>query len=305
MRTCTANPTQGEQVKRQATGLPPALSNFQRAQISTACSCLRIPTPSTTVTSTATSSPTSTAIVSVADTTTLEASTTTVSSTVTEFAATTIQDCSPPSATCGNQGVEFAGYVNDNRNAASGYPNFDPAAVKTQSPLVQGTTNRIGGLAQCTSENPYAYPLYGTTAPRCAFLSLNHRGYLYIAVPGTYTFRFSNIDDAAYLWLGSNAQAGFTRDNADMRASYLFNSNGQSTGTGSASITRSYLTSGDYIPLRVVFGNGQGGTGLGLTVTDPNGLVIVDSSQQSSAYLFQRGCEGLPPGYAQPFGAEI
>ena len=59
------------------------------------------------------------------------------------------------------------------------------------------------------------------------------------------------------------------------------------------------------MPIRVVFGNAQGGTGLAFSVTDPNGLRIVDSSAGGSQYLVTRSCDGVAaPAYGQSFGAE-
>jgi hypothetical protein len=75
-------------------------------------------------------------------------------------------------------------------------------------------------------------------------------GYFKPTTTETYTF-FTSSDDASYVWVGSNAQTGFTTLNAIVK-------NGGLHGTQERSGTIS-LTAGVYYPIRIQFGENGGG----------------------------------------------
>jgi hypothetical protein len=78
-------------------------------------------------------------------------------------------------------------------------------------------------------------------------------GYLLANYTGTWSFTITS-DDASYLWIGTNAVSGYTTGNALASASY----HGPGTGTVS-------LTTGNYYPIRLLYGNGPASGALNLT----------------------------------------
>ncbi|KAI1105830.1 GLEYA domain-containing protein [Jackrogersella minutella] len=250
------------------TSLPAVLASFASSQLSTACGCLTIATPTTTVTSFSTTHPVTTTTVSVVGTTT---TTPTTLSTTTSFAAASA--CAAAQQ-CGNQGVQWAEYPNTSGDNEDGtYSSFLPEAYKTATPDHTGTLSNLGGIANSDLS------AYGSSIPSTEFV-LNHRGYLFVPQTGTYTFSHGRVDDGLVLWVGSPAYQGWTRANADFAAAY-------GTGAGSATVD---LVAGDYVPIRYVFAQADGGSGFQLTVTAPDGTVFLDSTTTTSPYLVQYLC---------------
>jgi hypothetical protein len=85
-------------------------------------------------------------------------------------------------------------------------------------------------------------------------------GYFKPTTSETYTF-YTSSDDASYMWIGSNAQSGFTTTNATVK-------NGGLHGTveQSGSIA---LTAGTYYPIRIQFGERGGGDVLTFNYSTP------------------------------------
>jgi hypothetical protein len=75
-------------------------------------------------------------------------------------------------------------------------------------------------------------------------------GYFKPTTTQTYTF-FTSSDDASYMWIGANAQTGFTTANATVN-------NGGAHGIQEASGSIA-LTAGVYYPVRIQFGEASGG----------------------------------------------
>jgi len=75
-------------------------------------------------------------------------------------------------------------------------------------------------------------------------------GYFKPTTTETYTF-YTSSDDASYMWIGANAQTGFTTGNATVN-------NGGAHGTTERSGTAA-LTAGTYYPVRIQFGEAGGG----------------------------------------------
>lgn len=102
-------------------------------------------------------------------------------------------------------------------------------------------------------------------------------GYFKPTTTETYTF-YTSSDDASYMWIGSNAQTGFTQANAtvDNRGAH-----GDEERAGTIS-----LTAGTYYPIRIQFGEAGGGDVLTFNYSTPNiakttnvtGLVFYNST---------------------------
>lgn len=139
--------------------------------------------------------------------------------------------------------------------------------------------------------------IYGSSETfQSDYFTLNHVGYLYAEVSGSYTFTFSNVDDIALLWFGSTAYSGWTRDNADMIAT---------DDENDAGATMTYtLTEEEYLPFRIVFGQAQGPVDFYFTVAAPDGTIILDSDTENSPYLVQYSCDGTTAPAFPAFGSE-
>ena len=109
------------------------------------------------------------------------------------------------------------------------------------------------------------------------YFSCQWLGYFKPTTTETYTF-YTNSDDASYVWVGSNAQTGFTTANATVN-------NGGAHGPleTSGSIA---LTAGVYYPIRIQFGEAGGGdvmtfnfsTSTITKTTNVTGLVFYNST---------------------------
>lgn len=138
--------------------------------------------------------------------------------------------------------------------------------------------------------------IYGSSQTfRSAYFTLNHVGYIFAQVTGTYTFTLSNVDDIVFLWHGDKAISGWTRDNADVTAIYSV----LPTSAGTVD-----LVQGQYLPFRIVFGNAQGAIKFTVQLAAPDGTVILDSNTQDSKFLVQYSCDGVAAPVFPPFGSE-
>lgn len=85
-------------------------------------------------------------------------------------------------------------------------------------------------------------------------------GYFKPTTSETYTF-FTSSDDASYVWVGSNAVSSFTTGNSTVNNGGL-HGNTEKSGTIS-------LTSGQYYPIRIQFGEQSGGDVLTFNFSTP------------------------------------
>ncbi|KAL8684716.1 MAG: hypothetical protein Q9218_008170 [Villophora microphyllina] len=208
----------------------------------------------------------------------------------------TVQSCTPTPPQCGNQGIEFAYYPNnqgDNNDPT--YSNFNPDFYKTQTPTVQGTTSTVGGIqydGQGTSN------VYGTTPAQSeVYFALNHQGYIFAKQTGIYTLTASKVDDTVFVWLGPNAQSGWQRANENLLATVT---NGQ-YGSG---VTTRFLNEGDYLPFRIVFAQAQTGAAFAFSVTAPDRNVFLSSTTPNSPYVMRYSCDSPAAPAYPPFGQE-
>lgn len=173
------------------------------------------------------------------------------------------------------------------------YSNFDPAVYKTTTPNYNSTFGSVGGFYYGGSSNATLYN--STYSFSSTNFALNHRGYFYAPKTGNYTISTPSVDDILYVWIGFNAYLGWQANNAVLTSSLLAHS---------ANVTFP-ATAGNYIPIRLVYGQATGSAGLRLSITGPDNLVILNSTQPSD-YLIQYGCRRVAkvaPRYLD-FGAE-
>jgi hypothetical protein len=75
-------------------------------------------------------------------------------------------------------------------------------------------------------------------------------GYFLPDFTGNWTFNSGLSDDASYLWIGPNANSGYTTANANLYSNWNVNP------TPTAVV---FLTSGQYYPFRILYGGSAGG----------------------------------------------
>lgn len=175
----------------------------------------------------------------------------------------------------------------------SNYSAFDPTAIKTETPVYQAVTTETGLVADGTSP----ISIYGSnmTFPATYFV-LNHRGYIHAVAGGTYAFTSVNVDDIILVWIGEDAYAGWTRDNADLVQVH-------STNGGTRLVTRD-LEEGEYYALRIVYANAQEAVLEDFSITAPNGTVVLGPGTGASPYIVQYSCDGVAAPPYPPFGQE-
>ncbi|KAI0598927.1 GLEYA domain-containing protein [Biscogniauxia sp. FL1348] len=183
---------------------------------------------------------------------------------------------------CLNEGWDWAYYSNPLRNEGNKYAGFSPESFKTKEPIYTGVTGAIG--VRFTKGSPGVAPVYGSsTGLNTTFFALNQHAYLYACESGAWQFNLTGVDDAAFAWLGETAYSGWTEKNANATSKFT------PANLGTSSFV-SQLTGGQYYPLRVVFGNGQGIGGFNFTITSPSGVVVHQSGTDSD-YLVRFSCD--------------
>lgn len=181
---------------------------------------------------------------------------------------------------CGNQGLNWAQYENtQGPNSDSTYSQFLPEVYKTVTPGTSGITTTIGGIDAVGGQQISVYD--SSDKFPGDYFALNHAGYLFASVPGKYKFTVSNVDDTAFLWLGSTAVKGWTRKNADLVI-----------GLGQTMTTEVDIPSGVYMPIRIMMAQGQGAAKFTMQIQGPNGETIADSSTKASPWILQYSCDG-------------
>lgn len=163
-----------------------------------------------------------------------------------------------------------------------------------RQPRYQATTNVIGGIS---FHDPADKSIYGSPPlPELNFV-LNHRGYIYARQTGNYTFTVNKVDDAAFIWVGGAAYAGWTAANANLKVLY---DNGPSQGSYTVN-----LREGIYYPFRIFYGQGPNIAEFDVTVRAPDGTTFLSSNTTRSPYLVRFACDGLSAPFFHPFGSEL
>ncbi|TIA26524.1 hypothetical protein D6C81_00676 [Aureobasidium pullulans] len=263
-------------INKRALSTPAVLTKYPASIVASACSML---------VSQATSTSTSTAPV-----TTIQAAT----QTTLETSVITVT-ASPIPSTCGNKGIQYAYYGGSQYTEGDNVNAVYPEHYANRNPTWAADTTKVGGI-DISSSNSQAISLYGSsTQVSSQYFILNHRGYIFAQVPGTYTFIISNPDDIVFLYLGDNAVSGWTRGNANAVASCCSNY----PTRASTSYT---LEAGDYLPFRIFFGQQGGPVRFAFSITAPDGTVILDNNTSESDFVVQYSCDGTSAPAFAPFG---
>jgi hypothetical protein len=184
----------------------------------------------------------------------------------------------PVDSSCDNAGFRYA-MVPHNffNNDAPTYTSADVDYFRTANPVYVGRVQRIGTPG---------YP--GAPDFELEFMAFNHEAYLYAKIAGEYTITVPFVDDIVFIWVGQYAYEGWTRANADGEVG---------TGAGSVLVVRFPLAAGEYVPIRILFVNGQGGRGLDLTIRNPDGDFIAGSEGVDDEYIVTGTCSDVAPDF--------
>ena len=176
-----------------------------------------------------------------------------------------------PVTTCGNTGIAYAGYTNSfaGGQATSGYPKFNPTVYKSAKPSQTGVTNYIAEVNGGSSNVAY----YGQTTTTQNWV-IDHTFYVFARQDGYYSFNIPYTDDIQMVWYGDKAVSGWSRDNADIVQFWSSQIAVQTPQTVAI-----YLTTGSYLPLRVMFGNGGGAGELDFNIYAPDGSTVLASNR--------------------------
>lgn len=125
---------------------------------------------------------------------------------------------------------------------------------RTYKAFATGITTNMTNLTSATNGT---YTINGSATN----FSVEWVGQFYPPTTGSYTF-YLNSDDASYLWIGSNASSGYTTANANIN-------NGGLHGMVNVSYTVT-LTGGTLYPIRIQYGQKEGGYDLQFSFTGPS-----------------------------------
>ncbi|THY90877.1 hypothetical protein D6C93_06437 [Aureobasidium pullulans] len=267
---------------------PSALGGYSCDDVSSACSCYGISTISQAPTSTATVTSSIQQTDTVVQTTTESITVTLISSSTSYIPQTsTVLYCPRPSTDCNNKGYLFAYYGND--PYGNDVANMDATYTKQMTPTYNSTTNQGVGIY---GSEWSSVSLYGSSQMYSDnYFYLSHKGYFFAQVTGYYNFTIKDADDIAYVWMGDAAYSGWT--GGPSGGNYVAKARccwpPENTNT-----TTYWMEAETYVPFRVVLGQQDGSTSLGLTITAPDGTVILQTGKESD-YVVQYSCDGTAP----------
>ena len=107
-------------------------------------------------------------------------------------------------------------------------------------------------------------------------------GYFKASSTENYTF-YTTSDDASYVWIGPNALAGFTTANANVN-------NGGLHGPDEVTSSPISLTAGVYYPIRIQFGENEGGDEISFSFSTPT---IPQTTQGLGYYYYNSATNGF------------
>ncbi len=145
----------------------------------------------------------------------------------------------------------YTGYMNDN-------PQFFKGAT-----VLNTTAVNVLNFTNISTATNNLFP--GNTPSSVEWI-----GYIKANVSGNWTF-YLNSDDCSYMWIGNTAIAEYTTTN-----SFINNSGLHAPKVVSRSIA---LTAGKYYPIRIQFGQNQGGYAFDLKIQKPDGSNGYDSKE--------------------------
>ncbi|THX13079.1 hypothetical protein D6D17_03474 [Aureobasidium pullulans] len=221
--------------------------------------------------------------------TTTESITVTVISSSTSYIpqTSTVLYCPRPSTDCNNKGYLFAYYGNE--PYGNDVANMDASYTKQMTPTYNSTTNQGVGIY---GSEWSSVSLYGSSQMYSDnYFYLSHKGYFFAQVTGYYNFTIKDADDLAYVWMGDAAYSGWT--GGPSGGNYVAKARccwpPENTNT-----TTYWMEAETYVPFRIVLGQQDGSTSLGLTITAPDGTVILQTGKESD-YVEQYSCDGTAP----------
>ncbi|KAL2029250.1 hypothetical protein VTO58DRAFT_108442 [Aureobasidium pullulans] len=221
--------------------------------------------------------------------TTTESITVTVISSSTSYIpqTSTVLYCPRPSSDCNNKGYLFAYYGNE--PYGNDVANMDATYTKQMTPTYNSTTNQGVGIY---GSEWSSVSLYGSSQMYSDnYFYLSHKGYFFAQVTGYYNFTIKDADDIAYVWMGDAAYSGWT--GGPSGGNYVAKARccwpPENTNT-----TTYWMEAETYVPFRIVLGQQDGSTSLGLTITAPDGTVILQTGKESD-YVVQYSCDGSAP----------
>ncbi|THY24045.1 hypothetical protein D6D01_05731 [Aureobasidium pullulans] len=267
---------------------PSVLSGYSCDDVSSACSCYGISTISQTPTSTVTVTSSIQQTDTVAQTTTESITVTVISSSTSYIPQTsTVLYCPRPSSDCNNKSYLFAYYGNE--PYGNDVANMDATYTKQMTPTYNSTTNQGVGIY---GSEWSSVSLYGSSQMYSDnYFYLSHKGYFFAQVTGYYNFTIKDADDIAYVWMGDAAYSGWT--GGPNGGNYVAKARccwpPENTNT-----TTYWMEAETYVPFRIVLGQQDGSTSLGLTITAPDGTVILQTGKESD-YVVQYSCDGSAP----------
>ncbi|THZ81561.1 hypothetical protein D6C84_06500 [Aureobasidium pullulans] len=267
---------------------PSVLSGYSCDDVSSACSCYGISTISQTPTSTTTVISSIQQTHTVVQTTTESITVTVISSSISYIPQTsTVLYCPRPSTDCNNKGYLFAYYGNE--PYGNDVANMDATYTKQLTPTYNSTTNQGVGIY---GSEWSSVSLYGSSQMYSDnYFYLSHKGYFFAQVTGYYNFTIKDADDIAYVWMGDAAYSGWT--GGPSGGNYVAKARccwpPENTNT-----TTYWMEAETYVPFRIVLGQQDGSTSLGLTITAPDGTVILQTGKESD-YVVQYSCDGSAP----------
>ncbi|KAI4149444.1 MAG: hypothetical protein LQ341_001314 [Variospora aurantia] len=202
----------------------------------------------------------------------------------------------PPSApdlTCSNQGFEYAVFASKNADGTvmtmdASYSAYRPETFKTAKPEVVGKTTRIG------INDPTK--IYDSTRASGEYVTVNHRAYLFTQEAGEYTFALPPGDDISLLWVGPEAFSGYTRANAKVERVF---------GSTPPPDYKQTFRKGEYVPVRIMWGNGGGPGQFVAEIKAPDGSTIIGAgTTKESPYLIGFSCDRTTAPKFPSYGAE-
>jgi hypothetical protein len=177
-------------------------------------------------------------------------------------------------------------------NSEAYYNYYDPTVIKTVTPRYTSTTSYIYLHAPGTS----AISIYGSSETfESTYFALNHRGYIYSELAGVYTFQSTAVDDILFFWGGPDAYSGWNKSNAE-----AFDVGGY-VGAPTFSVA---LSAGIYYPIRIVYANAPTKSNENISITAPDGSVILGANSVPSTWVVQYSCDGISGPPFEPFGME-
>ncbi|KAI4728672.1 hypothetical protein E4T49_03498 [Aureobasidium sp. EXF-10728] len=204
---------------------------------------------------------------------------------------------SPIPSTCGNKGIQYAYYGGDAYSEDTRVNFVQPSDYATVQPTWESTTSMVGGVNVQPGTSMQIYD--SGRFENSEYFILNHRGYIFAQVAGTYTFTIGNPDDIVFLWLGETSKSGWNKGNANAVASIA-----RETGYRNFASTQYTLEAGEYLPFRIFFGQQNGPALFTFSITAPDGTVILGNNTPQSDAIVQFSCDGTTAPQFPAFGQE-